>query len=957
MALEQEAVLQGRHSNDPRFTSQTAQLKKPQYTHRRASSIAAAKQKMLMPALEETEVDGYSDEDSPQASTGSQQLRPAVVGGARSSPAAAQRATVVRGLPANGGEAETSARPVEGVLMHGLLAQRAEAAAAEAAAAPNNRAEASQGGAPQVLTAVVELNKGKTGLGINFHGVQDEGTGGLVVQIKSINPHAAAGVDGRLRVGDQIHSVDGRRLAGLATQAEVIQQLQLTGRLVLLEIVVDALRKRELDAQAAALAARADAQQPATRLTQLTVVLRRDSTSQSFGFSANSYADGTHQVQTVRPGTVADGKLMVDDNIIKVGPADTRNITHDQFTALCQSAELELELRVTRRGVSAPSAPAVAGSVGSDTRGGGGTPPRSLLPVQPQRPPLAQQAAAKPAKQTKPPVTIPPPPDPTTIGADWGVTTGFSRKSRPFQSVGGTGTGTPPPPQFPTEPVPPPASAREVVLVRASPQQGFGFSVGTADPGGVLWGGAHVVIKVMSNGVAEGRIETNDILYAINGRDVTTTSHNDVIALIKNAATKLTLLVGKVYENETVQKRSAPPPSARRVVLKRRHPKESFGFSIGVVEVAGPPSDLPGPHIITNITPFSPSAGQLNISDIVFEVNRRNVTRLDHAAVVDMVRNAGSTIELLVDFADTAVDRPPSELASADPAATAAAAAAAGGSGREVGPAQIGGQVVVDVHGTPRRGVLAYVGGLKGAHLSLMARDSAQRGQWAGIIMDERVGNMAGSVAGVTYFRHCKDQCGLIVPATATRLVLARGETRTLTLVKGAGEKSFGFEIIGPKTSTWGAGGADTLSQHVHVIRVAAGGAARAGMATGDRVIGIEGTSAAGKSTIELQQIIMASTGTLQITVQYDALQMHKQQFDSLSFQQRERLAQKGGGRAPPASAGAVEAGIPVAPKRLASAGSTNKSMKKAQMKIAKEQAKAQAKQLKAAKKAGQQQK
>jgi hypothetical protein len=164
--------------------------------------------------------------------------------------------------------------------------------------------------------AVIQLNKGQVGLGVNFHGAGNENDGTLAILVKGIHPDMAAGLDGRLQVGDRIMSVDGRSLVGKSSK-EAVQLLSFTKDIVVFEIEATPERLRDLAAFEAKKGkvvgvstpgkAKAAAKQP-VKPTVLgkNIVLTRLDVATSFGFSVNTARDNSHVVSSVAAGGTAE---------------------------------------------------------------------------------------------------------------------------------------------------------------------------------------------------------------------------------------------------------------------------------------------------------------------------------------------------------------------------------------------------------------------------------------------------------------------------------------------------------------------------------------------------------------------------------------------------------------------------------------------------------------------------
>ena len=315
---------------------------------------------------------------------------------------------------------------------------------------------------------------------------------------------------------------------------------------------------------------------PAGVPQHVAVELHRTDTSQSFGFGLGSSPDGQKVITKVTEGGVAVGKLMEADLILTINGIDAKNLSHDKSIAEMVSA-VTLRLGVERRINSAPQ--------GSD-----------VADV------LRQESVGK------------------VVSVPEGV------------------------PQHLT-----------VDLYRDSMEQSFGFGLGSSSTG------EKIVTKVTEGGVAEGRLETTDLIKMINGLNAEDLSHDDAIVEMCSG-TSLSIGIERRFSAEGTHRRgSISVASPKTNVLQRRDsigkvvslpggvpqhytieltrfsPDQSFGFGLG--------SSSTGDKIITKISEGGIAQGKLETADLVKMINGLNATDLSHEdAIAEMC--SGTTVSL-----------------------------------------------------------------------------------------------------------------------------------------------------------------------------------------------------------------------------------------------------------------------------------------------------------------------
>uniref|UniRef100_H2ZDG7 Membrane associated guanylate kinase, WW and PDZ domain containing 3b n=1 Tax=Ciona savignyi TaxID=51511 RepID=H2ZDG7_CIOSA len=194
---------------------------------------------------------------------------------------------------------------------------------------------------------------------------------------------------------------------------------------------------------------------------------------------------------------------------------------------------------------------------------------------------------------------------------------------------------------------PPSDNYSYLTVVLRREESGFGFRI----LGGNFQDETVTIGQIVKGGAAdrEGTLRTGDELLTVDGKKVTRIGHNQVIALMGNAARNAVVQLG-IRRKETSTGRSRgppnPPPQDNQpfdiVIHRREH--EGFGFVI-ISSVK-----TTAPHKIGRIIDGSPAArcGQLRVGDRILAVNNVDITHLHHGQIVNLIKDSGFSISLHV---------------------------------------------------------------------------------------------------------------------------------------------------------------------------------------------------------------------------------------------------------------------------------------------------------------------
>ncbi|XP_070248606.1 protein scribble homolog isoform X2 [Myotis yumanensis] len=149
--------------------------------------------------------------------------------------------------------------------------------------------------------------------------------------------------------------------------------------------------------------------------------------------------------------------------------------------------------------------------------------------------------------------------------------------------------------------------------------------------------------QVLPRGLAaRSGLRVGDRILAVNGQDVQEATHQEAVSALLRPCLELVLLV----------RRDPPPPGLRELCIQKA-PGEKLGISIrgGAKGHAGNPCDPTDEGIfISKVSPAGAAGrdGRLHVGLRLLEVNQQSLLGLTHAEAVQLLRNAGDSLTVLV---------------------------------------------------------------------------------------------------------------------------------------------------------------------------------------------------------------------------------------------------------------------------------------------------------------------
>ncbi|XP_068583086.1 multiple PDZ domain protein isoform X2 [Cebidichthys violaceus] len=349
---------------------------------------------------------------------------------------------------------------------------------------------------------MIELEKGPAarGLGIGLSGNKDGSRARMSVHVADIDPRGPAGLDGRIRVGDELLEINGQILYGRSHQnaSTIINNAPSKVKIILIRNKVALGQTGSTAASEDTVDSRTDAAEHGGLARDVQhVMLPQDHIGLGLCLAEGESKDGAVVRSLTQPGTASkDGRIQVGDRIIAEGDEPVTGVSGAKVSSLI------LEQRVTVNRSNSPSSSSSS-------------------------PPLSHPCSLTPASL---PVPSPPPP----LNAAWNSPAGCS------DWLGSAPTTSDPL-------ICSVVAGGETTIEFCKGNVGLGLSiVGGCDT--LL--GAVIIHEVNDGGAAQrdGRLQAGDHILEVNGIDLRQATHDEAIGVLRLTTQRVRLCVFRHQE-------------------------------------------------------------------------------------------------------------------------------------------------------------------------------------------------------------------------------------------------------------------------------------------------------------------------------------------------------------------------------------------------------------------------
>ncbi|XP_042285697.1 multiple PDZ domain protein [Thunnus maccoyii] len=455
---------------------------------------------------------------------------------------------------------------------------------------------------------MIELEKDPAahGLGISLTGNKDGTRARMSVHVADIDPQGPAGLDGRIRVGDELLEINGQILYGRSHQnaSTIINNAPCKVKIILIRnkaAVGQVAPGSRAESEDTVDNRRDSAERGGLSRDTHHIILPQDHGDLGLCLAEEETKEGVVVRSLIQHGTASkDGRIKVGDRIVAVGDEPVAGLSVDKVSSLILKHQVTVKLSISRSKSLSSSSSLPLPTTAS-------YPPRAPSPASSPTLPVSSSSSSSPSLNTM--LTSP------TGRSDWPASTSASSDLLSCPVVAG----------------------RETTIEICKGSLGLGLSiVGGCDT--LL--GAVIIHEVNDGGAAQrdGRLQAGDQILEVNGIDLRQATHDEAIGVLRLTTQRVCLCVFRhqeAYREEDLWDVFS--------LELRPHPGEELGFT-----TVGKSNDT-GIFVSDIIKgAVADSDGRLLLGDQILSINGEDVRAASQEHAEKLLQNCSGAVHLEV---------------------------------------------------------------------------------------------------------------------------------------------------------------------------------------------------------------------------------------------------------------------------------------------------------------------